>query len=156
MRKVGRHRPTFSLARHYLDHPGILNQVYHYVVRPAQANGDELCQSNAVAAEPLHPAPTVGCVPTVVSNTARYYYTLKAASECFGRNQLQVYVADLGSGLVAGPYATEWLVYIRTGMANPGLRPGSGAVRAYVMTKGPARVWAVDPIGQVSADLIIP
>jgi hypothetical protein len=24
------------------------------------------------------------------------------------------------------------------------------------MTKGPARVWAVDPIGQVSADLIIP
>ena len=41
-------------------------------------------------------------------------------------------------------------------MANPGLRPGSGAVRAYVMAKGPARVWAVDPIGQVSADLIIP
>jgi PKD repeat protein len=145
-----------ALPQTYLDHPGILNQVYHYVVRPAQANGDELCQSNAVAAEPLHPAPTVGCVPTVVSNTARYYYTLKAASECFGRNQLQVYVADLGSGLVAGPYATEWLVYIRTGMANPGLRPGSGAVRAYVMTKGPARVWAVDPIGQVSADLIIP
>lgn len=100
--------------------------------------------------------PSVGCVPTVVSNTARYYYTPKAASECFGRNQLQVYVADTGSGLVAGPYATEWLVSIRTGMANPGLRPGSGAVRAYVMTQGPARVWAVDPIGQVSADRIIP
>gem|GEM_PF-3569023 len=62
--------------------------------------------------------PSVGCVPTVVSNTARYFYTQKAASECFGRNQLQVYVADTGSGLVAGPYATEWMVYIRTVMAN--------------------------------------
>ncbi len=145
-----------ALPQTYLDHPGILNQVHHYVVRPAQANGHELCQSNAVAVEPLHPAPTVGCVPTVVSNSAPDHYTLRAASECFGRNQLQVYVADLGSALVAGPYATEWLVSIRTGSANPGLRPGSGAVRAHVMTKGPARVWAVDPIGQVSADLVIP
>lgn len=145
-----------TAPREFIDHPGVLNQVYHYVVRPAAANDDEICQSNQASAEPLHPIPTADAVPTTVSNTGKYYYTLKAASECFGRNQLQIWIGDTASGQVAGPYATEWLVYIRTKMAAPSVRSGTGTVKAYVMTKGSARIWAVDPIGQKSLEVIIP
>lgn len=145
-----------TAPREFIDHPGILNQVYHYVVRPAAANDDEICQSNQASAEPLHPIPTVGAVPTAVSNTAKYYYTLKAASDCFGRNQLQIWIADTASSQVAGPFATEWLVYIRTRLATPSVRAGAGTVKGYVMTKGSARIWAVDPIGQKSLEVVIP
>lgn len=140
----------------YVDSPGVLNLVYYYVVRPAMANDDEICQSNQASAEPLHPIPTVDCVPTVVSNTAKYYYTLKAASQSFGRNQLSIYIGDTASGQVAGPYSTEWLVYIRTNLATPSVRAGNATVKAYVMTKGSAKVWAVDPIGQASLIKTIP
>lgn len=140
----------------YLDHPGILNIVYYYVVRPAEANDDEVCQSNQVFAEPLHPGPTVTCTPTVYSNTAKYYYTLGASSSSFGRNQLRIYVRDTGSAQVAGPFGTDWLVYIRTNLPSASVRAGVHPVRAYVMTKGSAKVWAVDPLDQTSAEITIP
>ena len=57
----------------YVDDVGVLDQVYYYVVRPAALNGDELCQSNQVAAEALHPEPVVTVTPVVVSNLAKYY-----------------------------------------------------------------------------------
>ena len=140
----------------FVDHPGILNQMYYYVVRPALANGDEICQSNEVAAEPLHPVPTVACTPTVMSNLAKYYYKLTAASQCFGRNQLLIYVGDTASSQVAGPFTTDKVIYIRTGLAAPSIRAGTGGIAAYVMTKGQARVWAIDPIGQLSTEVVVP
>lgn len=140
----------------YSEDPGILNQVYYYVVRPAAANGDELGQSNEASAEPLHPGPTVACTPKVISNLAKYYYELTAASQSFGRMQLKVFIGDTMSAQVAGPFSSTKIVYIRTGLASPSTRPGSGSVAGYIMTKGKARVWAEDPIGQKSAELLVP
>lgn len=140
----------------FLDHPGILNQIYYYVVRPARLNGDEICQSNEVAVEPLHPVPTVACTPIVMSNPGKYYYMLEAASQCFGRHQLTIYIGDTASPQVAGPFARGKKVYIRTGLAAPSIKPGRGEIETYVMTKGQARVWAEDPIGQKSVEILIP
>jgi hypothetical protein len=140
----------------YNDEPGGLDQVYYYVVRPTALNGDELCQSNQVEAEPEHPEPTVTVTPVVLSNLAKYYYRVAATSSSFGRMQLLMYVGDTASGLVAGPYPNGDILYIRTGYRSATVRPGSGEVKAYIMVIGQARVWAEDPIGQKSAEVIVP
>ena len=127
------------------------------MVRPAALNGDELCQSNQVEAEPLHPEPTVTVVPKVMSNLARYYYTLDASSPSFGHMQLQIFVGDTASpSLVAGPFPGGSIVYIRKLYPSAMVRPGSGSVTAYIMVRGQAKVWAVDPIGQTSSEVIVP
>jgi hypothetical protein len=141
----------------YLDDQiGELSVTYFYVVRPALANGDELCQSNEASAEALHPEPTVTVTPANVSNLARYYYKLGATSPSFGRAQLQIFIGDTASSQVVGPLADGWTVYIRTKLPTASTRPGNATVKAYVMTKGSARVWAVDPLGQKSSEVIIP
>jgi hypothetical protein len=141
----------------YLDEEiGALDQDYFYVVRPALANGNELCQSNEVVGEALHPAPGVSVVPKVMSNLAKYYYTVTASSPCFGSMQLQIYIGDTGSSMVAGPFPNKNVFYIRTGQASATTRTGNATVKAYIMTKGSARVWAFDPIGQTSTEVIVP
>jgi hypothetical protein len=140
----------------YTDKPGVLNQVYYYVVRPAALNGDEYCQSNEASAEPLHPAPVATVTPAKVSNLSRYYYTLAATSQSFGRMQVQMFVGDTASGLVVGPLPNGSIVYLRTGMAVASERPGPGTVVRLITVKGSARVWAEDPIGQTSAEVIVP
>lgn len=132
----------------YTDSPGVLNQVHHYVVRPAEANGDNICQSNEASAEPLHPAPVAACVPSPQSNLGKFYYRLGATSESFGRAQLQIFVGDTLSGLVAGPYTDQNIVRIRNASAAT-VRPGTGGIAALITVKGQAKVWAKDPIGQI-------
>lgn len=140
----------------YTDKPGVLNRTYYYVVRPAALNGDEFCQSNEASAEPLHPVPTATVTPANVSNLKRYYWTLAATSPSFGRMQLLMYVADTASPLVVGPIPNGSIVYVRTGLAAASERPGSGSVARMILLKGSARVWAQDPIGQKSLEIVIP
>ena len=140
----------------HLDEPGALPQVYSYVVRPAALNGDELCQSNEAQAEPLHPGPTVTVTPKKVSNLAKYYYLVDASSTSFGHFQLGIYVGDTASSFVSGPYPPGSLLYLRGNQRTASARPGSGSIGGYIMVKGQARVWAVDPIGQSSAVIVVP
>jgi hypothetical protein len=145
-----------AMTSPYLDSPGVLNQTYYYVVRPAALNGDERCQSNEESAEPLHPPPTATVAAANVSNLKRYYWTLSGASPAYGRMQLDMYVGDTASSLVVGPIPNNSLVYVRTGMAVASERPGSGTVARLILVKGSARVWAQDPIGQNSPEVLIP
>lgn len=138
------------------DLPGTLNEVYYYVVRPTALNGDELCQSNEASAEPLHPAPVAGVKLAKVSNLAKYYYELAATSQSYGRMQLWVYIGDTASSMVVGPIPNASLVYLRTGLSAASVRPGSGGIAHIILLKGQARVWATDPIGQVSPEIIVP
>ncbi|MBL9127229.1 MAG: PKD domain-containing protein [Verrucomicrobiales bacterium] len=140
----------------YVDKPGILNATYYYVVRSAALNGDELCQSNEVMAEPLHPVPSAFVTSAKVSNLKRYYWTLSATSPSFGRMQLLMYVGDTASSLVVGPIPNSSIVYIRTGMPAASERPGPGLVSHLILLQGSARVWAQDPIGQKSTEVVIP
>jgi len=140
----------------FVDNPGVLDRVYYYVVRPAALNGDELCQSNQVEAEPLHPEPTLTVAPVVMSNLAKYYYQPVATSPSFGSMQLSVYVRDTASSMVAGPFPNRGILYIRTGYSSAMVRLGTGDVVAYIMVRGHARVSATDPIGQTSAEVIVP
>jgi len=140
----------------YVDKPGVLNQKYYYVVRPTALNGDELCQSNEEIAEPLHPVPVATATPANVSNLKRYYYTLAATSLSFGRMQLGLYVGDTASAQVVGPLPNGSIVYVRTGMPSASDRSGSGTVARLITVKGSARVWAEDPIGQKSSEVIVP
>lgn len=139
----------------FLDSPGVLNRVYYYVVRPTQLNGDEACQSNEALAEPLHPVPVASATPAAVSNLQRYYYDLAATSQAFGRMQLLLYVGDTASSLVVGPIPNRSIVYLRGGLAAASARPGSGGVYQIILLKGQARVWAVDPIGQKSVEILV-
>ncbi len=137
----------------YHDLPGALNRAYYYVVRPAELNGDELCQSNEASGEPLHPSPTVTCKPSLQSNLGRWYYELGAGSLVFGDEQLKIWVGDTGSGLIAGPFVDENIVRIRkTGVAKVGSAPPG--ISALITTVGQARVWSTDPFGQKSAEII--
>lgn len=137
----------------FTDAPGVLNQVYYYVVRAAALNEDELSQSNEVAAEPTHPAPVVTCVPAAMSNLGRYYYLLGASSESFGRTQIQIFIGDTGSIQVAGPYTKGDILRIRQ-TSLPTVKPGPSGVKALITVKGQAKVWGVDPLGQMSDVLI--
>ena len=139
----------------FLDSPGVLNRLYYYVVRPTQLNGDEACQSNEALAEPLHPVPVASATPAAVSNLQRYYYDLAATSQAFGRMQLLLYVGDTASSLVVGPIPNRSIVYLRGGLAAASARPGSGGVSQIILLKGQARVWAVDPIGQKSVEILV-
>jgi hypothetical protein len=142
----------------YLDSPGILNQVYYYIIRPARQNDNEICQSNEVLAEPLHPKPVVTVSPATVANVNKNYYQLGLTSQSFGRNQCPIWVKDSASALVAGPYFNAYILYIRTGMAAASVKPGpaTSPVKALIGVKGKAIIWAEDPIGQKSNELIIP
>jgi hypothetical protein len=139
-----------SVSPSYEDAPGVLNQVYYYVVRPAKINDDEICQSNEVSAEPLHPVPVVTVTPVVMSNTGKYFYKLGLTSQSFGRNQCPIYVQDTGTGQIEGPYAVDYVLYIRTGMPSHSVKPGVDPVKAFLLFKGSAKIWAEDPIGQKS------
>jgi hypothetical protein len=75
--------------------------------------------------------------------------------------QLGVYVGDTASAQVVGPIpnwspSNDKSVYIRTHMLNATSRTGSGSVLRIITVKGSARVWAVDPIGQISSEVIVP
>ncbi len=140
----------------YTDEPGVLDRSYTYIVRPTALNGDELCQSNEESAEPLHPGPTAAVAAANISNLKRFYWTLAATSPSFGRMQLLMYVGDTASSMVVGPIPNSSIVYVRTGMSAPSERPGSGVVARLILLKGSARVWAEDPIGQKSPEVLIP
>lgn len=136
--------------------PGPLDQTYYYIVRPAELNGDELCQSNEASAEPLRPGPVATCVPVKLSNTGKFYYKLDASSETFGHMQLLLFVRDAATGQIVGSIPPTSIVYLRTGLAAHTERAGAGQVYRYIMCKGSAEIWAEDPLGQASEIIIIP
>lgn len=140
----------------FADAPGSLVQVYYYVVRPAALNGDELCQSNQVEAEPLHPEPTVTVQPVAWSNLARYYHQVTANSPSYGSMQLGIYVGDSASSFVAGPFPNRGVLYIRTHQRTATLRPEAGPVAGFITVQGQAEIWAQDPVGQKSRRIVIP
>jgi len=105
---------------------------------------------------PLVPAAEVTCVPQVMSNLAKFYYFVDASSQAFGHMQLGIYVGDTASAQVIGPIPPGSVVYLRTNLPAASVRAGAGTVERYIMTKGSARVWAQDPLGGKSVELIIP
>ncbi len=134
-----------------------VNVPYYYVVRPAALNGDELCQSNEVTATPACP-PTVTSTPSQkISNNARYYRELKAASACYGVDELDIYVGDtLNAGFVAGPFKSGDVVRLTTGQAASTLNPGYSGMAGIITVKGKATVWALDPLDITGPIIISP
>jgi hypothetical protein len=140
----------------YSDHSGISGQTYYYVVRPAAANGDEICQSNEIEATPRCPLPTAQClVSTQYGNRAKYYRQLKtAANDCYGRMQMDIYVGDTQSAQLAGPFEDGMVVRIRTGM-TPKITDGLYGVASFIDVKGQAFVFAKDPLGQETDPVVL-
>ena len=134
-----------------------VNVPYFYVVRPAALNGDELCQSNEVTATPACP-PTVTSTPSQkISNNARYYRELKAASACYAADTLRIYVGDtLNAGFVAGPFKSGDVVRLTTGQAASTLNPGYSGMAGIITVKGKATVWALDPLDIAGPIIISP
>lgn len=143
-------------ASPYTDTSGVTGTPYYYVIRPALANDDEMCQSNEVEATPMCSPVVATCVPTQkVSNSARYYRELGMVSDCYGRMQIKLYVGDTGSSLVVGPLKVGDIVRIQRGPTAKVL-PGFYGVAARIWVRGDAKVWAVDPTGVVGPAIICP
>jgi len=143
-------------ASPYTDTSGVTGTPYYYVIRPALANDDEMCQSNEVEATPMCSPVVATCVPTQkVSNSARYYRELGMVSDCYGRMQIKLYVGDTGSSLVVGPLKPGDIVRIQRGPTAKVL-PGFTGVAARIWVRGDAKVWAVDPMGVAGPVVICP
>jgi hypothetical protein len=140
----------------YEDHaPGQYDHTYYYIVRPAALNGDELCQSDEVSAEPLHPAP-VAIVQLNAYGNVPFYYKIDASSKTFGHMQLQMHVGDSATTQEVGPLMPGSVIYLRTHYRVASVRNGTNGVAKFITVKGDAKVWAVDPMGQESAIILVP
>ncbi|MCX6874596.1 MAG: PKD domain-containing protein [Verrucomicrobia bacterium] len=140
------------------DRNVLTDVTYYYVVRPAALNGDELCQSNEVAAMPVCTPATVSSTPSQkVSNSAKYFRELGVTSDCYGRMQMRIHIGDsLNAGFVAGPFKAGDVVKITPGYRASTLSAGYAGVAGFVTVKGRALVWAVDPFDIAGPPIISP
>jgi hypothetical protein len=94
--------------------------------------------------------------PTIISTIAgnRGYYRLTASSACYPATSLQVYIADSGSALVAGPFPSGQVDRIVKGsVASVG--PGTATAARTIVVVGNAVAYAVDPLGSNSAGVVL-
>ncbi len=94
--------------------------------------------------------------PTIAAALAgnRGYYRLIAASDCYAAANLQVFIADTGSGQIAGPYASG-LVFRIVKKAAFSIGPGTATAAATINVVGNAVAYAVDPLGSSSAGVVL-
>jgi len=88
------------------------------------------------------------------------FFVIGATDDVFGAGALSVYVRDLGSGTVFGPYAPGTNIkYTEDPTATPeakviGSANGSaGAVTVHIIGKGDGSVYATDGSGNVSTSV---